>query len=1119
MNTGEILQRFGDSTPFQSVLRNLQSGKNIDLKGVCGSSPAFVAACVYLAEKKPLVVILPNRETALYFKNDLENLLAGEQILFLPHSFAKSFQIHTENALQIQERIECINLLRKNNQKIIVSYAEAIAELIIEPSALQENTYEISVGQNLDLEFLMDFLQENGFEKTDFVFEPGQFAVRGGIVDLFSFAHENPFRIELDGREIESIRSFDVNSQLSLKDIAFFSLVAKINTESNKNKLSSIFQYFHAQSIYFVEEIKLQIDFLTENFTHLLQEHTSAQDLRQKKPPEHPKEIFLTPGEFVKQIEANLSVHFGSSKIENAQIIEFQHQPQPHFHRNFDLVKEWLKQNKENNILTLFFSDQSKQVERLYTILSDLNIENSFEPVYTGIGQGFIDYDNKIALTTEHQLFEKYYKPRSRQRYSSNTALSLRELKNLQPGDFVTHIDHGIGRFAGLEKMEQNGVLQEVVRIVYKDNDLLYVSVNSLHKISKYSSKDGTEPSLHKLGSPQWEKQKKSTKKRVKDIARELIALYAKRKSKKGYSFAPDNYLQIELEAGFFYEDTPDQAKAVEDVKRDMESTQPMDRLVCGDVGFGKTEVAMRAAFKAVCDSKQVAVLVPTTILAQQHYRTFSKRFKGFPVNVEYLNRFKTSSEQKKTLEKLESGKVDVIIGTHRLLGKDLKFKDLGLLIIDEEQKFGVSAKEKLKEIRVNVDTLTLTATPIPRTLHFSLMGARDLSIINTPPPNRQPVHTELQVFNKQNIAEAIEYEVKRGGQVFFIHSRVKDIYGIQAIIHEICPGVKCCVAHGQMEGTELEDAMVKFVEGEYDVLIATSIIESGLDIPNANTIIINNAHYFGLSDLHQMRGRVGRSNVKAFCYLLSPPLSSLTDVAKKRLRTIEEYNELGGGFQVAMRDLDIRGAGNLLGGEQSGFISEMGFDMYQKILDEAVQELKQEEFADIYSIENTQIKSRDCAVETEDELLIPSNYVSSVSERLSLYNELSNIENEKQIEQFMSNLEDRFGSVPYQVKNLLSSLKLRWLGKEIGTEKITINNERMRLYLPGEQSAAIYQSDFFIQLMQHISSFPNKFSLKQTGKALIINIQPVSSIDMAINELQELNQLTTTLETLENNP
>jgi transcription-repair coupling factor (superfamily II helicase) len=1107
MNTRDLVLRFAASEAAAELSQALSSGsRKLHLQGLCGSGAAMAVAGQFAQQASPVLVLLPSKEEAVYFKADLENLLAPQPVHFLPESYLKPYQSLRENASAVQERIETLSALRKSEHPILVTYTAAIAEYVVDREDLESQSFEVAKGQRLDIDFLLEFLQECGFERCDFVFEPGQFSWRGGIIDLFSYAHEIPFRIELDGDIIESIRSFDVNDQRSIKEIGFFSLVPDVNKQERAKPQSSILDYFGKEACCYCLDLELQVEALAKGWEKALQLHQSAIDLKLEEVPEHPKTLWQTPMSLMKQIEELKQIWLGGTRPSRWTSVSFHQEPQPLFSRNMDGLKSWLQTQNDAGKETYVFSENNRQIERLASLLNEANYE-LFQPVYVGLSAGFVDHDLGLSLLTEHQLFDKYYRPRGRQKFSSSTSLTLRDLKSLKPGDFVTHIDHGIGRFAGLEKMEIAGVIQEVVRLVYKDNDLLYVSVNSLHKISKFSGKDGTAPSMHKLGSGVWEKQKRSTKKKVKDIARELISLYAQRKAQKGYSFSPDNYLQLELEASFFFEDTPDQAKAIDDVKRDMEREQPMDRLVCGDVGFGKTEVAMRATFKAVCDSKQVAVLVPTTILAQQHYRSFVKRFKGFPIQVDYLNRFKTAKEQKATLEKVKKGQIDVLIGTHRILAKDIEFKDLGLMIIDEEQKFGVSAKEKLKAMRVNVDSLTLTATPIPRTLHFSLMGARDLSVINTPPPNRQPVHTELHTFNKTLLAEAIQHELDRGGQTFVVHSRVRDIHEMAHLIEDAVDGVRVAVAHGQMEGHVLEDIMVRFIEGEYDVLVATTIIESGLDIPNANTIIINNAHMFGMSDLHQMRGRVGRSNVKAFCYLMSPPLVGLPEDSRKRLRTLEEYSELGSGFQVAMRDLDIRGAGNLLGAEQSGFISEMGFDMYHKILDEAVRELKHEEFAQLFDSKEEDIESRDCQIDTQFEMLIPSDYVPQTAERLSLYSELSNVNTELELKEFAAQLKDRFGRLPDPVLALLDTVRLKWAGKRLGLEKISLINGKMRCFFPQDPLAAVYQSEAFISLMGFVAQHAQKFNAKQTDKAFIVEALGVNTVFEALYVLGEWDE------------
>jgi len=1105
LNIHEILDRLAQNESTKELLRTIEnsSSKNIFINGVVASGPAFIASSIFVKLQRPILAILPNAEEALSFKTDIENILAGETVNWIPDSFVKPLKISNSHAHKVQERIEALNVLGKNKTRIHVSYGAAITEWVAKKDEVAKQAMEFHRGQKLDVDFLIEFLQENGFTFEDFVLEPGQFSVRGGIIDIYSFAHEKPFRLQLDDDEIDKIKRFDTQSQLSEVEIEFFTLLP--NVQEKQEYSESILSYFPKNTLIFNRDAAMFQEEFESHYIKDLQLAQTSRDLGDAEVIE-PKKIWQSPNQYNQGLHEFVQIHWGTAKPKGIRTtVTFKQNLQPSFQRDFTVFGNWLKDNEKAKVNSLIFADNPKQLERIEIILRDLNVEANFVPIYHGLSGGFVDLEAKLALVTEHQLFGKFYLPKSKNKISGNAALTLRELKNLQPGDFVTHIDHGIGRFSGLEKMEMHETMQEVVRLVYKDNDLLYVSVSSLHKIAKYSSKDGTHPKLHKLGSATWQKQKTKTKSKVKDIARELIKLYAKRKTKKGFQFSPDNYLQVEMEASFFYDDTPDQFKSVEAVKKDMESSSPMDRLVCGDVGFGKTEVAMRAAFKAVCDSKQVAILVPTTILAQQHYRTFIKRFKGFPVNVDYLNRFKSRQSQKETIKKLAEGKVDIIIGTHRLIGKDIKFKDLGLMIIDEEQKFGVAAKDKLKAVKLNVDTLTLTATPIPRTLQFSLMGSRDLSIINTPPPNRQSVHTELHAFNRDLIAQAINDEVGRGGQVFLVHSRVKDIYEMLNMVETICPGVKATVAHGQMSGEELENNMLRFINGEYEVLIATTIIESGLDIPNANTIIINNAHMFGLSDLHQMRGRVGRSNVKAYCYLLTPGLSGLADDAKKRLRAIEEFSDLGSGFQVAMRDLDIRGAGNLLGGEQSGFINEMGFDMYQKILDEAIKELKEDEFSKLYEHEEIDIRSKECQVETDYETLIPANYVTSITERLSLYNDLAKAKTEEAIFVFEASLIDRFGPVPSETKELFKTMKLKWLGMEMGFEKIAFRKKNLRLYFPRDENAAVFQSKAFEQLMQYVVDNPAKFGMKQTTKALILKISNVRNIEEAMDMLSQL--------------
>lgn len=1099
MNLEELLDHYTESNNFREIAGKLTPGVKLGLKGLVASVDAVLAAALYRKLNVTQLFVFNDADDARYFYSDLENLLEGKSVLFFPSSYKRSFQIDIEDNSLVLERAEVLNKLNQHslNNELIVTTADAICELVISENSLTKNTYELKVGSNFDLEFFVDFLTEHHFERSDFVYEAGQFSIRGGIVDVFSFSNDQPYRLELNGEEIESIRTFDPGTQLSVKRVDHFFIIPNVQKEIDHTTRQHFFTYLKEDAIVWSKDLQLSLELIDkgiEKATLLYKKHLHEDD--DLKLPEVDK-AFVQSAAVISEIKKHRVVEFGTRfYFKNSSQVNFNISPQPVFHKNFKLLIENLKSNQELKRTNLIFSDSSRQIERLYSIFEDLDKTLEFQPIYHAISYGFIDNDLGLACYTEHQVFDRFYRGKIKQGYTKSKIITLKELRDLKPGDYVTHIDHGIGKFAGLEKVEVNGNMQEAVRLVYREGDLLYVSINSLHKISKYVGKEGTEPRVNKLGSDAWEKLKTNTKKKVKDIARDLIKLYAKRKAQSGFAFTPDSYLQTELEASFMYEDTPDQSKATADFKKDMESSNPMDRLVCGDVGFGKTEIAIRAAFKAVCDSKQVAILVPTTILANQHYRTFKERLKDFPCTVDYINRFRSAAEQKKIFEKLKEGQIDILIGTHKLISKEVKFKNIGLLIIDEEQKFGVAAKEKLKALKANVDTLTLTATPIPRTLHFSLMGARDLSIINTPPPNRQPVTTELHAHNDELLKEVVMHEVERGGQVFFVHHRVKDIYEIADRIMRICPGVKVGVAHGQLEGDKLEDVMIKFIEGEYDVLVATTIIESGLDISNANTIIINNAHMFGLSDLHQMRGRVGRSNTKAFCYLFVPSMTSLTNEAKRRLQAIEEFSDLGSGFNIAMRDLDIRGAGNLLGGEQSGFIAEIGFEMYHKILDEAIEELKEDEFTDLFKEEQVhKIEAKDCVIETDYEALIPDHYVRSTSERLSLYNELSSLENDEALEKFATQLRDRFGIVPQQVIDLIELISLRGVAKKLGFEKIVLKNSQFAGYFPDEKKQHYYQSETFSNILKFTQLNASRCKLKQTPKSLILMINHISGI------------------------
>lgn len=1111
LNIRDILELYKTDERVEALAKALNAGKDtrIQLRGLVGSGDAAVAVALYFLQHPNMIFVLPDREEAAYFQSDIENL-TGKDVLLFPSSYRKAFEFTQPDSSNVLARAEVLNELNHSSEfgRLIVTYPEALAEKVIDRDSLAKNTLEIAVSNKLSIDFINEFLIEYDFDRVDFVYEPGQFSIRGGIVDIFSFSHDLPYRVEFFGDFIESIRTFEIESQLSVEQVKTITIVPNVQSKFLTEHNISLLEYVDAGSQVWIKDVQFTLDIIKSGYKKAVELWKALSSEEKDKNPEwiDPKFGFTDEKLIADQLHDFPVVEFGKQFFyQTNQVVDFDMRPQPSFNKDFSLLIHNFKNNEAEHIQNFILTDSARQVERLYAILEDLDKTVKFTPVNISIREGFVDREQKLACYTDHQIFDRYYKYKLRKGYQRTQAITLKELRELKPGDFVTHIDHGIGKYAGLEKVEVNGKMQEMIRLIYADNDLLYVNINSLNRISKYSGKEGTVPKMNKLGTDTWERLKKTTKKKVKDIARDLIKLYALRKAKEGKAFSPDTYLQTELEASFIYEDTPDQEKATADLKKDMESPHPMDRLICGDVGFGKTEVAIRAAFKAVADSKQVAILVPTTILAAQHYKTFSDRLKGFPCNIDYVNRFKSTRQIKETLEKLKEGKVDIIIGTHRLVSKDVKFKDLGLMIIDEEQKFGVSTKEKLKQMRANVDTLTLTATPIPRTLHFSLMGARDLSIISTPPPNRQPVVTELHVFNDKLIKESVEYEIGRGGQVFFIHNRVADLMQLGGLIHKLVPKARVGIAHGQLEGDDLEDVMLKFVSNEYDVLVATTIIEAGLDIPNANTIIINHAHMFGLSDLHQMRGRVGRSNKKAFCYLLSPPLSTLTSEARKRLSAIEEFSDLGSGFNVAMRDLDIRGSGNLLGAEQSGFIAEIGFEMYHKILDEAIQELKDDEFKGVFPDEKPRPYISFTQIDTDMEILIPDEYVTSIAERYNLYTELSKLENEVELQAFEQQLHDRFGPVPPQVADMLNTMRLQWLGKAIGFEKISLKKNVLRGYFIASQQSPYFESGMFRQVLMFVQSNPRRTNIKEVKNTLRLSVEGVNSIDEAVQLLEEI--------------
>lgn len=1079
------------------------------LDNLRGSSINFIGTTIWQLCDVNHVFILNDKEEAAYFHNDIEHLTGALDICFFPDSFKRTGHFKELNSSHVMLRTEALTKFSKGNdthKKVLVTYPEALFEKVVNPNTLSGNIISIKVGENLKVEELMKQFVKLGFKREDFVYEPGQFAMRGGILDIYSFGNEHPYRIELFGDEVDSIRIFNPETQLSERKLLQVSILPNVETNIDNTAKIPLLEFLPDNTVLWAKDMNYvigRIGKMEEELPEKIDVSEVAIDREEQWLKELTRDDFQTAESWTALLKQRHLIEWYNHSLEKitgdepTAVLQFATEEQPVFNRQFELLIKDLQKRIAEKYTPYIFAENPRQTERLRSIFEDLNAQINFIPIPTAISNGFIDHERKVVCYTDHQIFQRYHKYKVKQAYTKGKALTMRALKELQPGDFVTHIDHGVGTYSGLQKIEVNGNVQEAVRIIYRDNDVLYVNINSLHKISKYTGKEGTRPKINKLGSDAWTKLKNKTKKQVKEIATDLIKLYAKRKASEGFAFSPDSYMQTELEASFFYEDTPDQSKATDDVKRDMEKPSPMDRLVCGDVGFGKTEVAIRAAFKAVADSKQVAVLVPTTILAFQHYQTFKERLQDFPCTVDYVNRFKSAKEKKETLKRLEDGEIDIIIGTHALLGKSVKFQNIGLLIIDEEQKFGVAAKEKIRELRANVDTLTLTATPIPRTLQFSLMSARDLSIMNTPPPNRQPVHTEVLTFDEYAIRDAIYYETERGGQVYFIHNRVQSLPEMVTLLRGLCPDLEIGMAHGQLEGHKLEEALFDFIDHKYDVLCCTNIVESGVDIPNANTIIINNAHQFGLSDLHQLRGRVGRSNKKAFCYLMAPSMLTLPNDSRKRLQTLEQFNELGSGFQIAMRDLDIRGAGNLLGGEQSGFIAEIGFEMYQKILSEAIRELKSTDFKDVFSEEMERKNDfvNDCTIDTDLEILIPDSYVESITERLSLYTQLDNIEDEKELNDFAIELQDRFGPIPQQVEELFTTIRCRTIARELGFEKMILKNEQLRLYFVSDPDSPYFESTTFNHILTYIQTQTNRSRLKQVGKNFMLITDKVKSM------------------------
>ena len=1097
-----LLSSFLEGKPYHQLSEYIKGKTSCFAENLVGSSLSFVLFDIFKRTGQTLLFVEDDKEQAAYLLNDLELLLGQEQVLFFPSSYRRPYQTEETDNANVLLRAEVLSQLQQG-ARVVVSYSEALFEKVLTRQQLDKNTLTLKRGEHLSLDTLNETLFEYQFQRVDFVSEPGEFSVRGGIVDVFSFSNDTPYRIEFFSDVVESIRTFDVETQLSLQQVSSVVIIPNIESKVAGEQRTSFLSLLPEETLIFVEDFELFAPKWEKMYQKAQEAFAALKGEIAHLPPE---ELFCNAQEGLRDFAQRYVVRVNPHNPQEivGKGVSFAMRPQPSFNKRFELLLEHFKEKYNEGYTNYICCVSAQQAQRFLDIFEELHQQVPCELLELSLSEGFTDTANKINCYTDHQILERYHKFNIRNGYAKKQAITLKELHQLTIGDYVTHIDHGIGKYAGLQKIDIEGKKQEAIKLIYGDRDVLYVSIHSLHKISKYNGKDGAPPRLYKLGSSAWKALKQKTKARVKQIAFNLIQLYAKRREAVGYAFAPDSYLQKELEASFIYEDTPDQSKATLEVKQDMERARPMDRLVCGDVGFGKTEVAIRAAFKAVDNGKQVAVLVPTTILAFQHYQTFCERLKELPVRVEYLNRFRTAKEKNQVLADLASGKVDILIGTHQIVNEKVKYKDLGLLVIDEEQKFGVAVKDKLKTLRENIDVLTLTATPIPRTLQFSLMAARDLSVITTPPPNRYPIESQIISFNEEVIRDGIAYELQRGGQVFFIHNRVENIKEVAGMIQRLIPDAKIGIGHGQMEGKQLEEVMLAFINGDYDILVATTIIESGLDVPNANTIFIHNAQHFGLSDLHQMRGRVGRSNKKAFCYFITPNLSELPEDSRKRMQAIAQFSDLGSGIHIAMKDLEIRGAGDLLGGEQSGFINDIGFDAYQKILQEAVTELKENEFAELYADEAQQsVYLTDTQLDSDFELLYPDNYINSITERLNLYNELSNLKNEEELSQYEYRLIDRFGALPPQAKDLLNSVRIKWLATQMGIERLVMKQGKMLGYFIADQQSKFYQSGAFQRVLAFVQRNSDKCHLndKETrnGLRLIITFDKITSIDKAL--------------------
>ncbi len=1080
------------------------------LRGLVGSGVSFRMAAAFQNNDQFLLLVLDDAEQAAYFLNDFEQLLSKNEVLYFPGSYRQPYALETTDNANILLRAEVLKKLSTSKKpRVVVTYPEAVFEKLISHRTLKRIGLTLNKNSVVTLSNLNERLFEMGFERVDFVSEPGEFAVRGGIIDVFSFAYQHPYRIEFFDDTIERLSSFHVEDQRSVTRYDTIEILPDTSNIETTDQRKTILEFFPSNSSFLFGNLdrithRLKIFFNKVKITY------DSEGVKSKYPPET---LFVHPEEWIKECkEKSILLLERTDQIKIRNQISFKQSPQPTFNKKFDLLIEYLNKNKEKGYKNDLFCSHEQQAKRFHDIFQEQEEVVHYSTKVLPLYQGFEDIEARWACFSDHQIFERYHKFRLKSDVTKKQALSLKELTQMEVGDYVTHIDHGIGKFGGLQKIDVEGSAQEAIKLIYGDRDILYLSIHSLHKISKFNGKDGSVPKLFKLGSKAWKTLKQKTKKRVKEIAFDLIQLYAKRRQKIGFAFPPDSYLQWELEASFLFEDTPDQSKTTLAIKKDMESTQPMDRLVCGDVGFGKTEVAIRAAFKAADNSKQVVVLVPTTILAFQHFKTFSSRLEELPVRVDYLNRFRSTKDKNQILFDLSEGKIDILIGTHQLVNKNVQFKDLGLLIVDEEQKFGVAVKEKIRSLKANIDVLTLTATPIPRTLQFSLMAARDLSVIATPPPNRYPIESEVIRFNEIQIRDGILYELQRGGQVYFIHNRVENIKEIAGLIQRLVPDSRVSIGHGQMEGNKLEKTLLGFMEGKFDVLVATTIVENGLDVPNANTIFIQNAQNFGLSDLHQMRGRVGRSNKKAFCYFLTPPLNSMSSDAQKRIRTVEQFSALGSGIQIAMKDLEIRGAGDLLGGEQTGFINEIGFETYQKILQEAIDELKENEFKTLYQEgQNDLFKTyvKEVQIDTDLEVYLPDDYINIVKERLALYQKLSTLKTNEELNDFEQQLNDRFGPLPKEASELIESVRLKWLATQLGMERLFIKKNSCICYFVADQESEFFQTAGFSHIISQVKQNHERMILKEKNTAqglkLLLKINHIEEIQTAKELLEKL--------------